>query len=205
MPEVVTVYYDYVCPFAWRGAELAEQVGPALGLTFNWRHFSLYQNNYEGADGWQLWNQKLSFGDPGGDKGLLPFLASCAARRQGAEKHACFRLETMRARHRDHRPLNLQTLNEVAERVGLEMTRFESDLLNPECRTVLAHEHHFAVSQNIFGTPTFSFEDGHTAYFRLRELPRDLDEAVELFVCYRHLLERYPYVETIKRPRVRGN
>jgi predicted DsbA family dithiol-disulfide isomerase len=205
MPEVVTVYYDYVCPFAWRGAELAEQVGPALGLTFTWRHFSLYQNNYEGADGWQLWNQKLSFGDPGGDKGLLPFLASCAARRQGSEKHACFRLETMRARHRDHRPLNLQTLNEVAERVGLDMTRFESELLNPECRTVLAHEHHFAVSQNIFGTPTFSFEDGHTAYFRLKELPRGPDEAVELFRCYRHLLERYPYVETVKRPRVRGN
>lgn len=205
MPEVVTVYYDYVCPFAWRGAELAEQVSPALGLTFTWRHFSLYQNNYEGADGWQLWNQKLSFGDHGGDKGLLPFLASCAARRQGLEKHACFRLETMRARHRDHRPLNLQTLNEVAERVGLDMTRFESDLLNPECRTVLAHEHHFAVSQNVFGTPTFSFEDGHTAYFRLKELPRGPDEAVELFLCYRRLLERYPYVETIKRPRVRGN
>ena len=205
MPEVVTVYYDYVCPFAWRGAELARLVAPVLGLEFVWRHFSLYQNNYEGTDGWQLWNDKLSFGDDSGDKGLLPFMASCAARRQGPEKHAHFRLEAMRARHRDHRPFTLATLREVAQRVGLEMSRFESDLSNPECRTVLAHEHHHAVSQNIFGTPTFSFEDGHTAYLRLKEVPHDVDEATELFLCYRRLLERYPYLETIKRPRPKGN
>ncbi len=205
MPEVVTVYYDYVCPYAWRGAELARQVAPVLGLEFIWRHFSLYQNNYTGTDGWQLWNDKLSFEDDSGDKGLLPFMASCAARRQGSEKHAHFRLEAMRARHRDHRPFNLATLREVAERVGLEMNRFESDLSNPECRTVLAHEHHHAVSQNIFGTPTFSFEDGHTAYLRLKELPASAHEAAELFMCYRQLLERYPYLETIKRPRPKGN
>ena len=205
MPEVVTVYYDYVCPFAWRGAELAEVVGPALGLDFVWRHFSLYQNNYEGTDGWQLWNDKLSSDDGGGNKGLLPFMASCAARRQGTEKHARFRLGAMRARHRDHQPFTLKMLRGVAEHSGLDMSRFESDLANPECRTVLAHEHHHAVSQNIFGTPTFSFESGHTAYFRLKDLPRDPDEAVELFSCYRGLLERYPLVETIKRPRAKGN
>ena len=89
--------------------------------------------------------------------------------------------------------------------MGLEMSRFESDLSNPECRTVLAHEHHHAVSQNIFGTPTFSFEDGHTAYLRLKEVPHSVDEATELFLCYRRLLERYPYLETIKRPRPKGN
>ena len=205
MPEVVTVYYDYVCPFAWRGAELAEQVAPALGLTFQWRHFSLYQSNYAGGNGWQLWNQKLSLEDEGGDKGLLPFMASCAARRQGEEKHAVFRLELMRARHRDHQPFTLKTLREVAERAALDLPRFESDLSNPECRTVLAHEHHHAASQDIFGTPTFSFESGHTAYFRIKELPRTTAEAVALFSGYRELLEHYPYLETVKRPRPKGN
>ena len=193
MPEVVTVYYDYVCPFAWRGAELAEQVAPALDLTFEWRHFSLYQSNYAGGNGWQLWNQKLSFDDDG-DKGLLPFMASCAARRQGREKHAVFRLELMRARYRDHKPFSLKTLREVAEVANLDLPRFESDLSNPECRTVLAHEHHYAVSQNVFGTPTFSFESGHTAYFRLKAFPCSTAEAVELFTNYRSLLERYPYL-----------
>lgn len=204
MPEVVTVYYDYVCPFAWRGAELAELVGPELGLTFDWRHFSLYQNNYGGDDGWQLWNQKLS-NDEGGDKGLLPFIASCAARRQGKVQHDSFRLGLMRARHRDHRPLTREVVREVACVAGLELGRFDSDIANPECRTVLAHEHHRAVQQNIFGTPTFAFANGHTAYFRMKEVPGDPEEAVELFLAYRHWLERYPYVETVKRPRPKGN
>lgn len=204
MPETVTVYYDYVCPFAWRGAELAELVGPELDITFVWRHFSLYQNNYQGSDGWQLWNQKLSY-DDSGDKGLLPFLASCAARLQGKELHDRFRLGLMRARHRDHQPFSLKTVRGVAEAAGLELGRFESDFANPERRTVLAQEHHQAVAQNIFGTPTFSFANGHTAYFRIREYPRDLGEATELFSFYRRWLEDYPYVETVKRPRSKGN
>ena len=205
MPEAVTVYYDYLCPFAWRGAELAAQVAPELGLAFRWRHFSLHQSNYAGGNGWQLWNQKLSFTDEGGDKGLLPFMGSCAARRQGADKHDVFRLELMRARFRDHRPFTLETLTDVAACAGLDVGRFESDLANPECRTVLAHEHHHAAALGVFGTPTFSFENGHTAYFRLKELPRDLDEAVDLFTSYRELLERFPYLETVKRPRPKGN
>jgi predicted DsbA family dithiol-disulfide isomerase len=204
MSEVVTVYYDYVCPFAWRGAELAELVGPSLGLSFTWRHFSLYQNNYQGRDGWQLWNQKLSF-DGSGDQGLLPFLASCAARLQGKEKHDSFRLGLMRARHRDHKPFTLRTVREVAEEAGLELSQFESDFANPERRTVLAQEHYQAVTRDIFGTPTFAFENGHTAYFRLREYPCTPAEAVELFSFYRRWLEDFPYVETVKRPRPKGN
>ncbi len=204
MPETVTVYFDYVCPFAWRGAELAELVGPALGLTFVWRHFSLYQNNYEGDDGWQLWNQKLTYDDTN-DKGLLPFLASCAARLQGQTAHDRFRLGLMRARHRDHKPFSLKTVHEVAQEACLELPRFESDFADPERRTALAQEHHQAVTLNVFGTPTFRFENGHTAYLRIREYPTNPDEACEFFSLYRRWLEDYPYVETIKRPRPKGN
>jgi len=203
--EVVTVYFDYLCPFAWRGAELAEMVGDALGLSFEWRHFSLYQSNYAGNGGWQLWNERLAPDDESGTKGLLPFIASCAARRQGPQKHNRFRLEAMRARYRDHKPFTLATLCEVASLAGLDIGAFQRDLANPECRTVLAHEHHRAACLNVFGTPTFSFQSGHMAYFRLKEVPRSVEEAVDLFGSYRQMLERYPYVETIKRPRPKGN
>ena len=42
-----------------------------------------------------------------GSKGLLPFLASCAARKQGPELHNLFRMELMRARYREHKPYTL--------------------------------------------------------------------------------------------------
>ena len=180
--------------------------GP-LGVTFEWRHFSLYQNNYHShsSNGWQLWNDRLSPDDEAGGKGLLPFLASCAARKQGTEKHDRFRLELMRARYKHHQPYTLATIREVAKGACLHLPTFESDLWDPECRTRLAHEHYRAEALDVFGTPTFGFENGHLAYFRINDLPGSKQEAVELFADYRRLLECYPYLETVKRPRPKGN
>lgn len=205
MVQPVAVYFDYLCPFAWRGAEVAEIVSANTGMRFEWRHFSLYQSDYRGEDRWQLWNDPIDAGDASGAKGLLPFLASCAARRQGPHLFDAFRLGLMRARHRDHRPLDADSIRQVARESGLHMPRFDSDLSDPECRTVLAQEHHRAACCDVFGTPTFVFRPGQGAYFRIRELPRDGAEALELFEDFRRLLERYPYLETVKRPRPRRN
>lgn len=204
-PETVIVHFDYLCPFTWRGAEVAETVAEPLGLRFEWRPFSLYQSNYAGSDGWQLWNQRIDPDDEHGSLGLTPFLASCAASRQGEALHDAFRLALLRARYVDCRPYHARTMLEVAEQVGMHLPRFESDLNDPECRTRLAHQHHRASCQHVFGTPTFRFQDGHAAYFRIRELPADRDEAIALFRSFRDMLERFPYLQTLKRPRPRAN
>lgn len=204
MSETVIAYFDYLCPFAWRGAEVADQVAEPLGLKFKWQHFSLYQSNNK-TNGWQLWNETIDPNDESGTKGLLPFLASCSARRQGRKLYDAFRLGVMRARHRDCLPLSLETLMKIAQQSNLNMTEFEKELNNPEVRTRIAQEHHTAKSLGVFGTPTFHFENHHLAYFRIAQLPQDVEEAVNLFSDYRRLLETYPYLETIKRPRPERN
>lgn len=204
MPETVRVYFDYLCPYAWRGAEVADAVSRAREVSFEWQHFSLLQAKRP-DNGWQLWNERLDPDDEYGSNGLLPFLASCAVRRQGAEIHGAFLLSLLRARHRDHRPFTRATIFEVGEEVGVHMPCFESDLADPECRTNLAHEHHRAAAMDVFGTPTFQFPTGHLAYLRLRELPSDSAEALRLFDDYRQLLESFPYLETVRRPRPKGN
>jgi len=203
--ETVTVYFDYLCPFAWRGAEVAEIVARELDIDFVWRHFSLYQSNYQGDKYWQVWNETIDPDDENGSKGLLPFLASCAARHQGKEAHEAFRIGVMRARYKDNKPFNLKTVRSVAETAGLHLPSFEQDLANPECRTMLAKEHFEAANLNVFGTPTFQFSSGHIAYFRISQLPTSPREAVALFLSYKELLETYPYLETVKRPREKGN
>ncbi len=206
--RVVTVYFDYLCPFAWRGAELVEMISDATDESFEWQHFSLFQSHFQNQperSGWQLWNEKIDPESDNGNKGLLPFLASCAARKQGSAKHRAFRLGAMRAHHRDHRPYILETLRDVAEHAGLHLPTFERDLADPECRTTLAQEHHRAAALDVFGTPTFRFPSGATAYLRIREIPHSNHEAFELFRHYQHLLEHYPYLETIRRPRAQGN
>jgi len=203
--ETVTVFFDFLCPFAWRAAELAEHVATGLDVDFVWSQFSLYQSNYRGADGWQLWNQPLAQDDPGGSKGLLPFLADIAARKQGPVAGRAFRLALLRARHRHHRPFDLATVVSVASEAGLHPACFERDLGDPEARTVLAREHHQAVAENVFGTPTLRFASGDTAYLRLARLPNEPDDVVELYQRVRTMLIDYPYLETLKRPRHRGN
>lgn len=203
--ETVTVFFDYLCPFAWRAAELSERVAAPLDLRFEWSHFSLYQANHPSGDGWQLWNQRVDPNDPTGGKGLLAFLASTAARRQGAEAFDAFRLGLLRARHRDHRPLDRPTVLDVAADVGLHMACFERELSDPEVRTHLAKEHHEAAALHVFGTPTLRFPSGDTAYLRLKQLPEEGAPSLELFRRVRAMLADYPYLETLKRPRHGGN
>lgn len=202
MRETVVAYFDYLCPYAWRGAEVAEWVAEPLGLRFEWRHFSLIQwNRVEAGIAGQVWNERLDPDDATGGLGLRAFLASCAARQQGPEAFDRYRLALMRARHREGAPFNEATLLAVAEDVGLHVARFERDLADPELRTCLAQEHHRAAALDVFGTPTFAFADGALAYLRVKELPADQAEAVRLFRAYRDLLNEFPYVETVRRPR----
>jgi predicted DsbA family dithiol-disulfide isomerase len=226
--ESVTVYFDYLCPFSWRVAELLDMVAEPLDVRCDWQHFSLYQSNYNSDShpppkghvnnheqtphargNWQLWNDKLDTSSQNGSKGLLPFLASHAAKRQGEQKFHAFRLGLLRAFHRDHRSFSKDTIWQIAEQVNLHLPTFASDLDDPECRTALAHEHMQAAALDIFGTPTLRFKQAydrdHIAYLRIRELPLNLEEAIELFQTYHQLLCRYPYLETIRRPRPRKN
>lgn len=205
MQQKVSVYFDYLCPYAWRAVELAEMVQAELDIQFEWHHFSLYQSNSSDKS-FQLWNEKLDSGDPTGSKGLLPFLASNAARRQGCERFAGFKLALLRARHKDHQAFTLATIFEAAQQAALNLADFERDLDDPESRTLLAQDHHRAVNLEVFGTPTFQFHDsGVMSYLRLRDLPHSQEEAVNLFIDFRNLLLNYPYLETVRRPRARTN
>lgn len=227
MQERVTVYFDYICPYSWRAAELFDLIAQPLALDVRWEHFSLFQNEHgQGAttagptasagatagaiagakaDAWQLWNERIDEKDGYGCKGLVPFLASLAARKQGPEAHAAFRLALQRANHAHFRPFSINMVTSVAESVGLDVQRFQHELHNPEARTVLAQEHMRAVARDVFGTPTVVFPSGQTAYLRLQELPADVEEATQLFQDVRRLLERYPYLQTVRRPRAKGN
>lgn len=209
MRERVTVYFDYVCPYSWRAAELMALIAEPLRLEVSWQHFSLFQSEYSrgstGGSGWQLWNQPLDGTDGNGCRGLLPFLASHAARRQGKDAHDAYRLALQRANHVQYQPYSMSTVMQVASQVGLDLPRFEHELANPEGRTALAVEHTRAESLDVFGTPTIVFPGGQTAYLRLGELVANTDEAITLFEDVRAMLERYPYLQTVRRPRSKGN
>ncbi|HEU5431193.1 MAG TPA: DsbA family protein, partial [Thermomicrobiales bacterium] len=82
-PMAIDVYYDYACPYVYRGAMWLRDVQAALGsnLKIAWRYFPLEQvNSAEGPD-WKLWEQPDNFRS----RGLPAFRAAEAARQQGEE------------------------------------------------------------------------------------------------------------------------
>ena len=68
MTQPVMVFFDYTCPFAWRGAEVAVDVQDELELEYTWLHFSIYLSNYRGRDHWQIWNEPIDPKDDSGTK-----------------------------------------------------------------------------------------------------------------------------------------
>lgn len=201
----LTVFFDYSCPFAWRGLELMALVLPQLQQPLVLRHFSLEQGNHpanaglpRNAPAWKLWEQ------PAPSSRSLPyFLASQAAAQQGSNLHFAFALALMRLRHEQQQDLKQSaTWYQAAQQAGLDLPSFTHDLSNESLlRQELASHLQAAGELAVFGTPTFVLPTGQAAYFRFRNLPANAQDALELWRLYQQVLFSDAQIETIKRPR----
>jgi predicted DsbA family dithiol-disulfide isomerase len=208
---MITVYHDFLCPFAWRGLELLA----ALEIPFTSRHFSLLQGNHpdnaglpRNAPAWKLVDQT-----PGAtpnaalpayfnniDGSLEAFFASHAALHQGHEAHLRFALELYRARHRDEKVLNAQTALEAAHTAKLDMSAFKAAMADDTARRAeLAIDLEAAGKLGVFGTPTVQLETGDIAYFRFSNLPESQEAKLEAWKLFEGTLTSGARIETIKR------
>ncbi|WP_420596347.1 DsbA family oxidoreductase [Deinococcus sp.] len=203
-PEAVHIYFDFLCPYAWRGLELADVLRRDHGHTFALRHFSLVQGNHpENAESrhhpvWWLTEQQGG-GSEMLDESLRAFLADKAAARQGEDARWRFALALLRARHRDAASLDAATVQAAANQAGLNLGEFEADLEGDEARRAeLRSDLAAAAELGVFGTPTFALPSGHAAYFRFANLvpPEGALAAWQLYVS---VLESDARIETIKR------
>src|SRR5207248_468948 len=79
------------------------------------------------------------------------------------------------ARHRDRADIDEPgVIDAVASDAGLDLDRFRRDLADESIVGALARDHTEAVSRfGVFGTPTFVFAGGPSAYVRLAESAAD--------------------------------
>ena len=191
------VFFDYLCPFVYRVAGMLDVVGNsgARPIDVRWRFFSLTQVNSK-DDGWTVWNAPASETV----RGRLAFAAAEAARRQGRFEDV--HMPLLDARHRDRLDLDDEAVVErVAVDSGLDLERFRADLRDPSILESLARDHRQAVAeQGVFGTPTFVFANGESAYVRLAESVEG-DAAVEVFDRLMSIAAGEPRILEIKRPR----
>jgi|SRR5579864_4236118 len=189
------VFYDYLCPYVYRASELIEGVSASgRELKVGWRYFSLSQVNSKN-EGWTAWDAPESETV----RGRLAFKAAEAARRQG--RFASLHMPLLRARHRDRMDIDqVEVVERVAEESGLDMGRFRKDVADPTILEPLARDHREAVSlHGVFGTPTFVFRDGASAYVRLSEAV-EVSKAEDLFDRVLAVAAGEPRILELKRP-----
>lgn len=189
------VFYDYMCPYVYRASVLMESVvASGRELKIDWRYFSLSQVNSK-DEGWTVWDAPESQIV----RGRLAFKAAEAARRQG--RFEKLHMPLLRARHRDRLNIDeVDVVNRVAEESGLDLERFRSDIADPTILQPLASDHRDAVTRyGVFGTPTFVFRDGASAYVRLSEAVEG-PGADELFERLLTVAAHEPRILEVKRP-----
>jgi predicted DsbA family dithiol-disulfide isomerase len=162
-PIKFEVFFDYGCPYVYRASLLIDAVRRSgRELDVRWRYFSLTQVNSK-DDGWTVWDA------PSGElvKGRLAFKAAEAARRQ--HRFDDLHRALLDARHRERLELDdPEVVESAAAHAGLDVQRLKTDLADPTILDTLAADHRHAVAElGIFGTPTFVFDGGASAYVRL--------------------------------------
>jgi predicted DsbA family dithiol-disulfide isomerase len=176
---------------------LLQNVGrsPAVKLDVTWRYFSLAQVNSK-DDGWTAWEAPESEHV----RGRLAFKAAEAARRQDAFEQ--LHTPLLEARHRDRLDIDeIEVVERVAVDAGLDIKRFRKDIADPRILEALERDHTQARTEHgVFGTPTFVFPDGASAYVRLAEAPEAAD-APGVFERLISIVAGEPSILEIKRPR----
>lgn len=171
-----TIYFDFLCPWAYRGAIWLQAVEDAGRIDPEWRFFSLSENHRtrEAQGGVPVWE-----GD-GQVPGVPAFRAAIAARRQGESAYHRFRLALQKARHESGLKVDLQETQRAAARAAeLDQERFERDLGEVDL-TPLAREHSEAVRRGVFGVPTLVWPSGRSYYLKITDVP-PVDQAVALY------------------------
>ncbi len=205
------IFFDFVCPYAWRGLEMAALLRPQ-GESFRLRHFSLVEGNHpDNKDGlnWRITDQPADA--DGGEEymqyqrpSLNAFLAAQAAYRQGEEAAWNFTLALYRAHHEQKRELEEATFTQAAQEVRLNLEQWQRDRQDAAgLRRSLRADLDAAAEIGVFGTPTFVLDDGSAAYYRFENLVRDPDRARQLWTLYTNVLHSGAGIATIKRAKHR--
>ena len=195
------VYFDFACPYVHSAAVWLREVRRQLGddsVAVTWKFFPLEEVNAPPDADMPVWDLPPERRSRGRDS----FHAAAAARQQGREAFERFHNELLTLKHeegQDHGKRS--TLDAAASRAGLDLARFAADLDDRGLLSEIKNDYIAGrEGLGVFGTPTFVFSDGRSAYLRILPPPPP-EEAVAFWLDFVRQVRDRPFLHEIKRPR----
>jgi len=107
----------------------------------------------------------------------------------------------LKARHEGRKDLgNKELLKQLAVQANLDLGRFSKDLDDRTTLDEIAASHKEAIEElGVFGTPTFVFESGASAFLKLIR-PKTIEQAEKAFDSLVNIMSSDLFVGEIKRP-----
>jgi len=174
-------------------ARVQEELGDNLQI--NWRSFALEQVNQKEGEDWKAWEQGSDYAS----RGLWALRGGIAARAQGTDAHNSYMEKILHLKHVDREDVrSRESVIAAAETADLDIAKFIEVLDDPESLASIGSDHETAVELGVFGTPTFVFEDGTSAFLKMFTPPEE--ESMGAFSDFMGMASRRKYFGELKRP-----
>ena len=192
-PTTVDFHFDVMCPYAYQTSLWMRDVRDQLGLTVNWKFFSLEEvNRVEGKK--HPWEREWSYG------WSMMRIGALLRRTDMALVDAWYAI-TGKALHIDgHKPHDPAVARHLMAEIGLDPALVDQAIADPTTHDEVRAEHQRVVDAQGFGVPTLFFPDGQCLFGPVLIDPPTGEAAVRLWNSVTAWLE-FPHLYELQRPK----
>ncbi len=192
-PTEVDFHFDVMCPWAYQTSLWMRDVRDQLGLTVNWRFFSLEEvNRVEGKK--HPWERDWSYG-------WSMMRIGAVLRRDSMDLLDRWYAVAGRALHVDgHRPHHPDVARHLLEEIGADPAIVDRSIADVTTHDEIRAEHDKVIAAGGFGVPTLFFPDGQCLFGPVLLDPPTGAAAVRLWRSVTGWLE-FPHLYELQRPK----
>ena len=196
-PTPFDFHFDVMCPFAYQTSLWMRSARDELGLTVNWRFFSLEEvNRVEGKK--HPWERDWSYGWSMMRIGAL-------LRRTDMSLLDDWYARAGQALHAEGRkPHDPDVARELLADIGLDPALVDEAIADPTTHDEIRAEHQRVLDSGGFGVPTLIFPDGQTLFGPVLIDPPTGEAAARLWHGVTAWLE-FPHLYELQRPKTEAD
>lgn len=190
--QSVRFHFDVMCPWAYQTSRWIRAVRDEIGLTIDWRFFSLEEvNRAEGKK--HPWEREWSYG------WSMMRIGALLRRSSMADLDAWYERAGRALHVEGHKPHEPEVARYLLEEIGLNPSLVDEALADPTTHDDIKADHDDVIAAGGYGVPTL-FIDGHCLFGPVLLNPPSGADAVDLWNAV-SVWARFPELYELQHPK----